>query len=248
MKKRIYNLIAASMILLFAASCEQDSATEMTGDAGTGGSLARFTVANDHLYTVDETNLKVYDLAMQEKPVFKDDKYVGFGIETIFPRGNTLFMGTRTGMFIYDINEPENPKQLSFYSHVYACDPVVADEDYAYVTLSSSNINCWRAVDELQIIDITDLSKPKLVKDYEMTSPMGLAINNDTLYVCDDGLKVLDVADKENVQQLHHFSNIQATDVIYNDGKLLVIGDNGFVQYRIENDTIIKISEIPVGG
>lgn len=242
--KAINILIAIVFITALIISCENSSDNAISVEAGTGGSLARFTIAENHLYTVDMNTLKVFSLADLENPELKDEQYLGFGIETIFPRDNSLFLGTQTGMYIFDITEPASPKELSFYSHVYACDPVVADQDYAYVTLNSSNIGCPRNTDELQIINIQDLQNPQLEKSYNMNSPLGLSINNDTLYVCDEGIKVLDVSDVQGIKQLHHFSGFNANDVIYNDGLLMVIGDEGFYQYKIQGDTIEKISEI----
>lgn len=249
MKDKAQNIfIAAILVTLLAISCEKSSDNAAAlNEAGTGGSLARFTIANNHLYTVDMNTLKVFSLDDLGNPEPKDEKYLGFGVETIFPRGNTLFLGTRTGMYIFDISQSGSPQELSFYSHVFACDPVVADQDFAYVTLNSSNIGCPRNTDELQIINIQDLQNPKLEKSYDMNAPLGLSINNDTLYVCDNGIKVLDVSDVQNIKQLHHFSDIQANDVIYNDGILMVIGDEGFYQYKIMGDTIEKISEIQIG-
>jgi len=248
-KTPIYTAIAILAGLIILAACEESTDDfSPSGEAGIGGSLARFTIANDHLYTVDNYDLRVFSLENTEKPVLENEKHIGFGIETIFPKGNHLFLGSQTGMYIFDINNPLNPIELSFFSHIKSCDPVVADQDYAYVTLNTANSWCWRNTNELQIVDISNLENPKLAASKDMNSPLGLSINNDTLYVCDNGLKVLDVSDLNNITQLMHFSEIQANDVIYNDNKLFVIGDNGFYQYKIENGNIEKISEILIGN
>jgi len=232
---------------VFAQSCEyQDAGFESTGDVGTGGSMARFTIANNHLYTVDNENLKVFDLSAAENPVYKKDLYVGFGVETIFPLNENLFLGTNNGMYIYDISTPVSPTQVSFYEHVIACDPVVSDGRFAYVTLSSTRDMCWRSVDELQIIDLQNIKKPQLIKRQEMEGPRGLAIRNDSLWVCDNGIKIYDVKDKNNIQSLHHFDDLNAYDLILDKDRALVIGESGFVQYKLSNDTIIKLSQINV--
>lgn len=80
-----------------------------------------------------------------------------------------------------------------------------------------------------------------------MTNPRGLAIRNDTLWVCDEGLKILDVSDKSNIEQLYYFDNLAANDLILDDDRALVIGESGLIQYKIENGIIKKLSEIPVG-
>ena len=247
------NKIAIFIISCTAAFCIQSCSYSEAGlgdnmsfGEGTGGSMARFTVANNHLYTVDQSNLKVFDLSSAESPEYKKVSPVGFGVETIFPLGDKLFLGTNSGMYIYDVSSPVSPRQISFYEHVVACDPVVSDGDYAYVTLSSVQQRCWRPVNELQIIDLKNMQSPQLLKQYPMDGPRGLAINNDTLWVCDNGLKVFDVSDKTNIVELFHFSDIPAYDVILDNNRALVIGEAGFTQYILEADTIRKLSEINI--
>lgn len=240
--------IVFALFIAYFVACSLESGTDygFSSGEGTGGSMARFTIANNYLYTVDQSSLKVFDLTNPEIPVFKKNKQVGFGIETIFPLNKNLFLGTSTGMYIYDVRVPNDPKQVSFYEHVVSCDPVVSDGQYAYVTLNSSSQRCWRSVNELQIINLQNLNNPELVKQYQMTGPQGLSIRNDTLWLCDDGLKIFDVSDKMNIRLIRHFKNIAAYDVILNKQLALIVGETGFVQYKFENDTIIKLSEINV--
>lgn len=244
----IRRLLPALVIVILAAGCQMGESFEsdFSSGEGTGGSMARFTVAGDYLYTVDNRTLKVFSLADPKKPLFKTNRNVGFDVETIFPLNKNLFLGTSTGMYIYDITSPEKPQKISFYEHIYACDPVVSDGQYAYVTLSSSNMRCWKAGNELQIVDIRDKAAPKQVSTHSLSSPRGLAIRNDTLWVCDAGIKVFDVHDKSRIIQLFHFSEVPAFDLILNGPLALVTGEEGFVQYRIGNGTITKLSEIKV--
>ncbi|MGM0408619.1 MAG: LVIVD repeat-containing protein [Bacteroidota bacterium] len=245
--KRIYLIITSAAIFLILQSCSYgDSAFDGVSESGTGGSMARFTIVGDHLFTVDQQSLNVFDIALEENPEFNQKNNVRSGVETIFPLGDKLFLGTSTGMYIYDISTAGTPRQISFYEHVISCDPVVSDGEYAYVTLNASREECWRSVNELQIIDLQDIERPQLLKQYQMQSPRGLAVRNDTLWVCDNGLKVFDVSDKLNIAQLHHFNDLVAYDLILDKNRALVIGETGFVQYKLEKDTIIKLSEINV--
>ena len=77
--------------------------------------------------------------------------------------------------------------------------------------------------------------------------PRGLAIRNDTLWVCDNGIKVFDAVDKSNIVQLYHYNDLIAYDLILDQDRALVIGESGFVQYKIESDTIRRLSEINIG-
>ncbi len=244
MRTKTYTFLLVAATLLLGACEFNDSDASGDSSSGVGGSLARFTVAGDYLYTVDENSLNVFDLSNPEKPVFRNEKELGFGAETIFPKGENLFIGTQTGMYIYDISNAGNPTKLSFFEHVMACDPVVADDSYAYVTLNSNNQRCWRWVNELQVIDISDLKNPVLKKNYQMIGPLGLAVKNDSLWVCDAGLKLFDISDKMNIKELYHNTSIPAHDVIVNGGLLIAIAEDGFHQLKLENNTITELSKI----
>jgi hypothetical protein len=235
-----------SLILLHACQYESMSESDFSGGSGTGGSMARFTIAGNHLYTVDQYSLKVFDVTNPRQPEFKISKSVGFDVETIFPLNKNLFLGTSSGMYIYDISSPASPQKISYFEHIISCDPVVADGNYAYVTLSSSSQRCWRGTNELQIIDIRNLQKPVLIKQYPLSGPRGLSIRNDSLWVCDSGLKILDTRNKQDIKLLVHFPDISAYDIILNKNLALVSGETGFVQYKLENNTIHKLSEIKV--
>jgi hypothetical protein len=65
--------------------------------------------------------------------------------------------------------------------------------------------------------------------------------------VCDDVLKVFDATDPENLKEKQRL-NINAFDVIPNNGNLLVIGSDGFYQYSYSNsnNALTFLSKIPV--
>jgi len=236
------------LIFVMMISCQYGSDSDLSGDSGegAGGSMARFAISGNNLFTVDQTALSIFDLANPKIPVFQKKQNIGIGIETIFPLNNKLFLGTSTGMYIYDISSPTQPQEVSFYEHVYSCDPVVSDGSFAYVTLNSTNQVCWRSVNELQIINLQELENPQLVKQYTLEGPKGLAIRNDTLWVCDNGIKIFDVKNKQELKLLAHFTGIDAYDVIVNGNLAMVIGESGFTQYRLENGTFKKLSEINI--
>ncbi|MEX0290656.1 MAG: LVIVD repeat-containing protein, partial [Flavobacteriaceae bacterium] len=114
-------------------------ANDAGGGVGQGGSLARFKIVNDYLYAVDSHSINVFEISDLENPKDLEDVYAGFDIETIFNRGEHLFLGSMRGMYIYDISSPATPSFISEFQHGTACDPVVVDGDYAYVTLRGGN-------------------------------------------------------------------------------------------------------------
>jgi hypothetical protein len=204
------------------------------GSYGQGGSMARFTLANEHLYTVDDYSLRVFDVNEANDPHFLKKINLGWGIETIFPFQDKLFIGSNTGMHIYDISSPSIPKKISVYEHITACDPVVVNEKHAFVTLRSG-MNCRLGVDELQVIDIQNPYEPKLIKAYPMANPHGLALSGDYLYVAEGkhGLKSFNVSDVHKIDenQLELLKSMNSTDIIAGPKSLIVIGANGVCQF-----------------
>ncbi len=211
---------------------------------GIGGSMARFTAKDNVLYTIDSYSLKVIDIASLDNIYVTKTLNIGWNIETLFPSGNHLFIGSQSGMLIYDISNPYNPVYISDYWHITSCDPVVIEGDYAYVTLRSGNL-CGETSDQLDVIDISDIKEPSLVRSYAMTEPYGLGIDNSVLFICDGsaGLKIYDASDVEQIDQniIATFSNIQAYDVIPVNGVLMLIGDDGLYQYDYSDLSDIKL-------
>ena len=212
--------------------------------SGVGGSLARITISGDHLYMLDGGDLQVADITAEGNPIAKSRAYLSWDIETIFPYEKNLFIGSASGMHIMDISSPETPVRLSTYSHVTSCDPVVVNDDYAYVTLRSGT-TCQGFTNQLEVIDVKDLTSPRLLKTYPMSNPHGLGIDNTTLFICDgsDGLKAFDASDINAIDKnlLAHYKNINATDVIPFDNTLIMIGESGIFQYDYSNPKDIRL-------
>ncbi|MTI20603.1 hypothetical protein E1176_06185 [Fulvivirga sp. RKSG066] len=214
---------------------------------GQGGSMARFTVINDFLYVVDNYKLNSFSITDPMAPELVETSTIGWDVETIFAMRNMLFIGTATGMHIYEINEEGIPEYVSLYEHVLSCDPVVAQDTLAYVTLRSET-NC-RGVNRLDILDISDIADPKLLHSKDMLNPHGLGISDSLLFITegDHGLKVFDVNTPNDLEQIAFFSDIKAFDVIPNSNILIVTGADGIRQYDYSDPTDIKLlSTIPV--
>lgn len=241
---RLYFLALAVLGAGTLFSCTSDTNPTPVNDGaqGAGGSMARFAISGNHLYTVDHFGLNLFDIRNPEDPQQGQRVPIGVGIETIFPFEDKLFIGTQTGMHIYNIQQPESPRHLSQYQHVVSCDPVVTDGRYAYVTLSTGTA-CRLAINELQIVDLQNIASPTLLKQYSMTNPKGLGIDKGKLFVCDEGLKVYDATDVMALKLEQHFQ-INAFDVIPDNGRLLVIGSDGLYQYTYENGKLELLSTI----
>lgn len=209
-----------------------------------GGSMARFAINRQVLYTVDQTKLHVYDITNPAIPSYVSQANIGTGIETIFPYRDHLFIGSRQGMFIYNNRNPHNPTYISRFQHATACDPVFVEGNFAYVTLRGGTA-CSSNNNQLDVIDISDIRNPKLVSTTKTTHPHGLSVDNNNLYLCDgnDGLKVFDTRNKQHLTQLFHDSSVPAYDAITlpHSNVVMVIGKKGFYQYNTSNPTSLQL-------
>nr|WP_299340265.1 hypothetical protein [Allomuricauda sp.] len=229
---------------IFFGDVALNEASDSDG-TGQGGSLARFKIVDEYLYAVDSHNINVFDISDLENPKDLDDVYAGFDIETIFNRGNHLFLGSMRGMYIYDISSPATPTFVSEFVHGTACDPVVVDGDYAYVTLRGGN-GCGALESGLFIVDISNIEIPELTISYPMDEPYGLGIRDEKLFICDgsSGLKVYDKTDVMDLKTLNHFKDIVTFDVIPLESHLIMVGDDVLYQYEYLDNKIRLISQI----
>ncbi len=229
---------------IFEGGIVFDTVLASAESTGQGGSLARFKIVDDYLYAVDSHNINIFNISNLNSPQELADVFAGFDIETIFNRGNILFLGSMSGMYIYDITSPATPQFISEFSHGTACDPVVVDDNYAYITLRAGNF-CGAFASSLEIVDISDIYNLKLVKSYTMDNPYGLGIKNELLFICDglSGLKVYNKSDIENLELLNTFIDIIAYDVIPKENHLLMIGDNTLFQYTYSANGLDLLSE-----
>lgn len=214
---------------------------------GVGGSMARFAISGDYLYAVDLNNLITLDISSVEPDITHQEE-VSWGIETIFPYQENIYLGSRSAMYIYSIADQRTPSLLSVYEHLTSCDPVVVEGNLAYVTLREGSA-CLRGVNRLEIINIEDPTNPQEIAIYDMIHPHGLGIDGNHLFISegDNGIKVLDVTDPLNVKELRHITDIKTFDVIPHNNVLMITGSTGIVQYDYSNiNEIAHLSTIPV--
>jgi hypothetical protein len=220
------------------------------GSTGIAGSMARFTIISDYMYAVHNNALKVFNITGSNGISKSGEVQLGRVVETIFPFEGRLFLGTTTGMLVYGLSNPSAPNYISVFEHINSCDPVVVEGNIAYVTLRSGNA-CNGFVNQLDVIDISSLENPFLIKSYPMFNPHGLGIDNNILFICDGdaGLKVYDATDplQIHMNQLAHFANIKTYDVIPFNGVLMLIGEDGLFQYDYSDPTnLILLSQMLV--
>jgi len=205
---------------------------------GTGGSLARFQIVDNYLYTVGNYEMAIFNIQNLAEPVLSNTQYAGWNIETMFQAEGYLYLGSTNGMYIYNLVNPSSPEFVSDFTHWEGCDPVVVDGDYAYLTLRGGNL-CGQLESVLEVIDISDKTNPTLAARYELENPYGLGIKDNMLYVCDGtaGLKLFERETSADLKLVNSLKDIQAKDVIPLEKSLIMIGGNTLYQYEyIENN------------
>ena len=229
------------MVLDFSSS-SMGAAQKSSSPYGMGGSMARFTIVNSHLYTVSDNSLDIFSISTPQTPAFTSKLQLGWGIETIYPFKNKLFIGSTTGMFIYDISNPSQPSKQGEFSHARKCDPVIAEDKYAYVTLRTGS-GCPGTGNELNIVDISNIFQPALVKTYPMTNPHGLSKDGDLLFICDgkDGLKVYNAANVNFISLVKQIDIKDTYDVIAWNDVAIVSAADGLYQYDYSDPKDIKL-------
>lgn len=228
------------------------SSSNGTPQVGQGGSLARFTISKGHLYAVGSAEIYALPIITGGLTGEATVTQLPWGVETIFPFKNYLFLGANNGMHIMEIENPVQPQLRSSFTHARACDPVVVDDNIAYVTLRTGEFACPGDKNELQVLDVTDVFKPTLISVFPMENPHGLGFFDNQLYICEgsSGLKIFDKTDSRSIGQhlLAQVKEVSAKDVIaVRKNLLLLIGDDGFYQFDTSDSNNIRLlSKIPV--
>ena len=219
-----------------------------SGSNGINGSMSRFALYKDYLYTVINDYMTIIDLSGAKPVKAAENIPIGWNVETLFSYKDNMFMGTPTGMLIYSVANPLKPEFVSSVSHVYGCDPVVVEDDIAYVTIHSGN-SCGQNTNELIVYDVSNVRNPKHLVSYAMTKPKGLGIDSGTLFICDDGLKIFDAENPQTIManQLAHYSGMEGFDVIPFSNTLMMIAEDGLYQYDYSDLSNIKeLSKLPI--
>ena len=199
---------------------------------GISGSMARFTIVNDYLYAVNHSMLGSFNIANASEPLKISDRNIGWNIETIYPFKDKLFIGSTSGVFIYDLADPGSPVQLGQFAHARSCDPVIADDNNAYVTLHDGT-PCGGFNNQLDVVNISNVLSPSLTKTYPMTNPHGLTKDGGQLFICDgkDGIKMYDATDPSNIVLKKHVVGLETYDAIAWNKNLIVVAKDGLYQY-----------------
>lgn len=151
-------------------------------------------------------------------------------------------------MHAYDVSNPGSPSYISNYEHMTSCDPVVANEKYAFVSLRSG-VDCGRNdINQLDIVNIDNMMYPYLERTLPLTNPHGLSIDaeKNLLFVCDGdaGMNVYNVSNATSLVALATRGG-DSYDAITANDRVYVIGSEGLVQYSYtESGQLTQLSTI----
>ena len=87
------------------------------GGTGQAGSLARFLVYNNYLYTLEFNRLTTFDISNTTAPVQTAQEYDGWNMETLFISENYLYIGTQNGLIVYNLDMPAQPVRVGEAQH-----------------------------------------------------------------------------------------------------------------------------------
>src|SRR5262245_19427786 len=238
--------VVVACLLFF--SCEKGSDSAAAAQStGKGGSLAKFTIIGNYIYAVSMHYLYTIDISNPVGPTKVNQSQLNYDMETIYPYKNNLFIGSKTGLYIYSLENPAIPKLVGEAKHGRSCDPVVANDSVSYSTLKGSAA-CGAATSGLYVYDVKNLNNPILKKLIPMNEPVGLGMSDSALYVCSstEGLRIYNIKDPYNPVEKQLISGTGFIDVIPYENILICWVRDGIGLYDITNrlqpQSIKKIS------
>ena len=268
--------ILAMTLSMFMVGCGAGSTSSSSSDgsggmsggsqSGKGGSMARFAISGDYLYTLNKREITAFDITQPSKPLPYTKDAVSWDVETLFSYGDYLFVGAEGGVYVYNKPTPSTGIELkATYSHVRSCDPVVIEDGFAYVTLNNgSSCRIKGGRNALEVLDVQDPLSPKISKNSagvenskNMIDPKGLGVDGNILFVCDGagGLKVFDINKTENNEtnittvdlkfnRNSTIDEVDCYDVITNNKNLIVSNGKDVRQYDYSALPMVELGRI----
>ncbi len=247
--KNILQILSFSLLIVLSACTEDASIAGSFNESqsGTSGSITRFAILNDFMYTLNPNQLQTFDISDADNPVLLSELETDYGLETIFIYEDRIYLGSRVGLFILGLDDPAQPNLLSqtpreeeFFG---SCDPVVVKDTYAYSTVKTvvnicGTVNTQSA---LLVYEVSDPENPIQTQAFQLSQPNGLAFTDKFLYVCDTGSEELLVFDISNPAEVElrrdlSYALLDPFDIIVDDDRMIVSTINDFVILSLDED------------
>jgi len=209
-----------------------------SGSSNSSGSISTFTTNSHHLYILSSNSIVSFGISNASSPVKEGTTPLNRWAETLLCDEEHLFIGTTTGMQVYNAPVSGSPSYASEIAHIVSCDPVAVDGNFAYYTIRSGT-NCGGNTNKLEVVDISNIQNPVLIGSFDMTNPHGLAAENNKVWVCDNnsGIRCFNSSVPQNTgnMQLSQFTGMVAYDIIVRDNNAIVMGEHSLVQLNYAN-------------
>lgn len=254
-----YNIFFITLLLFILSACTEslDGFESNSTENGQSGSITRFVTHNNFMYVLNPNQIITYSLENPGKPSEKSVLSTDYGLETIIIYDNTIYVGSRSALYILSIDNPAEPQLLSKserwqFPFAGGCDPVVVKDNYAFSTIKIIENICGtiNAESVLIVYDVTNKNDPEFIGSYPLDEPNGLGYKGNYLVVCDtgaDALVVFDISDPTNLIRLEDntISINKPVDLIVNQNTMIVSTADNFEIFDVEDiESIDQIGSI----
>ena len=215
--------------------------------AAQSGTVNRINKSGDYIYLISNSNIIVMNDNSFADNFRRNDSPI-VDMETVFPYEDHLFIGSRSSMGVFDLNDPMNPRESFTFDHATSCDPVLPHNEVAYITLrnSANDLACQGDINSLIVVDIDDITQPEEIENIDMTSPYGMTVIGNHLFIGEgtNGLKIFDITNNKQPQLVKEIANIEAYDIIsdpQNSNIIFIAGPEGLNQFIIDADLNLNL-------
>jgi len=225
--------------------------TSFISNGSTIGTANRIATVDESMFIINRSQIFSFDIAddqISEHSAYRFTERIGWQMETIFAQDDLLYIGSQNGMSIHRLTT-SNIQWEGEYFHATGCDPVLPiEEGIAYLTLRSGD-ECPGDVNSLNVLDVNNSRNPFLIQEISMTSPYGLSLIGDVLYVGEgnNGLRIFDASNRSALSEISFIRDISAYDIIAHPTRtdiVLLASEQGLVQYGVDGAQFSALSEI----
>lgn len=201
-----------------ASTCSESTMTMLHDQLG-----------RNYLYVANkEAGLKIYNIADISNPLLikhiQITDLANLDLMNLSQNGDYLYLALgnsfsanqASGMAIVNVSNPSMASVTDTYvlsGSLGGSGIVLSDNSFAYLAAMGNGILVLNVTDKnnisLESQFIPDTSFPDPTPDLAKINARGLALRNDTLFLCYDagGFRIIDATNKQNLQEIGHFSN-----------------------------------------
>jgi len=243
--RKIVYVFFINTILILISSC-YDNSKKYTNFNNQENN--RFSIVNKYIYEVNKNYLMVYEIVNADttKLIYclTLTRYEsGKTVKNIFSYKNYLLFSTNSGVLIYNLKNPEVPEYVSEINYMTSRYLVVTNDVVAYLILNS-DLEFNREINQLDIIDIRNISQPKIVKTIHIPSLTGLSLNGDFLFVFDfNKLIIFDIENPYNPEFIQKIDIDRPNDIITknSNNNLIITSLDGIYQFDYSDSDNLKL-------